>query len=158
MYVFSTDIPFKGSQSLGKMMSKVTAVSYLHSGVIFAQPCHICTAVSMTPLDMSHRCQWLRCARHSGVNDSPVQGGLSPGLNPGFGILRFGLSCDSAVQVKAVSIIPLNFYQNLHRCTAVSMTPLCSHSGVNESTVHVTAVSMTPLCNKLFRFSRRKRL
>jgi hypothetical protein len=33
MYVFSIDIPFKGSQSLAKISSKVTAVSYLHSGV-----------------------------------------------------------------------------------------------------------------------------
>jgi hypothetical protein len=30
MYVFSIDIPFKGSQSLAKIMLKVTAVSYLH--------------------------------------------------------------------------------------------------------------------------------
>jgi hypothetical protein len=33
MYVFLLDIPFKCSQSLAKMMSKVTAESYLHSGV-----------------------------------------------------------------------------------------------------------------------------
>jgi hypothetical protein len=33
MYVFSMDIPFKGNQSLAKRTSKVTAVSYLHSGV-----------------------------------------------------------------------------------------------------------------------------
>jgi hypothetical protein len=33
MYVFSIDIPFKGSQSLSNIRSKVTAVSYLHSGV-----------------------------------------------------------------------------------------------------------------------------
>jgi hypothetical protein len=33
MYVFSIDIPFKGSQSLAELTSKVTAVSYLHSGV-----------------------------------------------------------------------------------------------------------------------------
>jgi hypothetical protein len=33
MYVFSIDIPFKGSQSLAKITSKVTAVSYLNSGV-----------------------------------------------------------------------------------------------------------------------------
>jgi hypothetical protein len=33
MYVFSIDIPCKGSQSLAKMTSKVTAESYLHSGV-----------------------------------------------------------------------------------------------------------------------------
>jgi hypothetical protein len=31
MYDFSIDIPFKGSQSLAKMMSKVKAVSYLHA-------------------------------------------------------------------------------------------------------------------------------
>jgi hypothetical protein len=67
---------------------------------------------------------------------------------------------DSAMHVTAVSMTPLNFYQNLHRCTAVSMTLLCNvcmsqrfqwlrcahHSGVNNSTVHVTMVSMTPLC------------
>jgi hypothetical protein len=34
MYVFWIDIPFKDSQSLSNMKSKVTAVSYLHSGVI----------------------------------------------------------------------------------------------------------------------------
>jgi hypothetical protein len=34
MYVFWINIPFKGSQSLVKTMSKVTAVSYLHSGVV----------------------------------------------------------------------------------------------------------------------------
>jgi hypothetical protein len=64
MYVFSVDIPFKGSQSLAKMMPKVTAVSYLHSGVnnsavpITAVPIsgvndsavHI-TAESVTPLE-----------------------------------------------------------------------------------------------------------
>jgi hypothetical protein len=33
MYVFSIGILFKGSQSLEKITSKVTAVSYLHSGV-----------------------------------------------------------------------------------------------------------------------------
>jgi hypothetical protein len=43
---FSIGIPFKGSQSHSNMRSKVTAVSYL----------------SMTPLCMSQRCQWLRCA------------------------------------------------------------------------------------------------
>jgi hypothetical protein len=32
MYVFSIDISFKGNQSLAKIMSNVTAVSYLHSG------------------------------------------------------------------------------------------------------------------------------
>jgi hypothetical protein len=33
MYVFSIDIPFKGNQSLSNARSKVTAVSYFHSGV-----------------------------------------------------------------------------------------------------------------------------
>jgi hypothetical protein len=33
MHVFSIFIPFKGSQSLAKMTSKVTAESYLHGGV-----------------------------------------------------------------------------------------------------------------------------
>jgi hypothetical protein len=47
-YVFSIDIPFKGNQSLAKMMSKVTALSYLHSGVNDSVV-HV-TAESMTPL------------------------------------------------------------------------------------------------------------
>jgi hypothetical protein len=53
MYVFSIDIPFKGtgSQSLAKMTSKVTAESYLHSGVndsaVIFQNLYICTAGSM---------------------------------------------------------------------------------------------------------------
>jgi hypothetical protein len=51
MYVFSIDIPFKGSQSLAKMMSKVTAVSYLHSRV--KDPAVHITAVSMTQLSMT---------------------------------------------------------------------------------------------------------
>jgi hypothetical protein len=34
MYGFSIDIPFKGSQTRSNMRSKVTAVLYLHSGVI----------------------------------------------------------------------------------------------------------------------------
>jgi hypothetical protein len=50
MYVFSIDIPFKGSQSLAKITSKVTAVSYLHSRVIDSAV-HV-TAESMTPLGM----------------------------------------------------------------------------------------------------------
>jgi hypothetical protein len=50
MYVFTIDIPFKDSQSLAKMMSKVTAVSYLHSGV--NDSAVTCTEVSMTPLCM----------------------------------------------------------------------------------------------------------
>jgi hypothetical protein len=62
-----------------------------------------------------------------------IKRGLSPELNPRFGVLRFGLSCDSTLHVTVVSMNLLNFYQNLH-------------SGVNDSAVHVTAVSMTPLC------------
>jgi hypothetical protein len=50
MYVFSIDIPFKGSQSLAKITSKVTAVSYLHSGVLYSAVA--CTAELMTPLCM----------------------------------------------------------------------------------------------------------
>jgi hypothetical protein len=54
MYVFSIDIPFKGSQSLSNMRYKVTAVSYLHSGVIDTAV-HV-KAVSLTPLCKSQRC------------------------------------------------------------------------------------------------------
>jgi hypothetical protein len=53
MYDFSIDIPFKGSQSLAKMMSKVPAVSYLHSGVKDSAV-HV-TAVSMTPLNLKKK-------------------------------------------------------------------------------------------------------
>jgi hypothetical protein len=34
MYVFSIDIPFKGSQSLSNMRYNVTVVSYFYSGII----------------------------------------------------------------------------------------------------------------------------
>jgi hypothetical protein len=47
-YVFLIDIPFKGSQSLAKLTSKVTAESYLHSGVNDSAM-HV-TAESMTTL------------------------------------------------------------------------------------------------------------
>jgi hypothetical protein len=83
MYVlFFIDIPFKGSQSHSNMRSKVTAVSYaqrshictavsyMHSGVKDSTV-HV-TAVSMTPLCISQRSQWLCYACHSGVNDSAV--------------------------------------------------------------------------------------
>jgi hypothetical protein len=59
MYVFLIDIPFNGSQSLAKITSKVTAVSYLHSGVNDSAV-HV-TAELMT-----------RCDMHGGVNDSTV--------------------------------------------------------------------------------------
>jgi hypothetical protein len=120
------------------------------------------TAVSMTPLCKSQPSQILMSFFHKIwevslwfvlIGFTPhicyIKRGLSPGLNPGFGILRFGLSCDSAVHCVQV--------------TAVSMTPLCMsqrcqwlryacHSGVNDSALHVTAVSMIPVCNNLFRF------
>jgi hypothetical protein len=47
MYVFSIDIPFKGSLRLLNMRSKL-------------KQCLICTAVSLTPLCMSQWCQWLQ--------------------------------------------------------------------------------------------------
>jgi hypothetical protein len=47
-YVFSIDIPFKGSQNHSNMRSNVTVVSYFHSGVNDSAV-HV-TAVSMTPL------------------------------------------------------------------------------------------------------------
>jgi hypothetical protein len=119
MYVFSIDIPFKGSQSLAKMMSKVTAVSYLHSGVTDSAV-HV-TVVSMTSLCMSQRCQWLRCDMHSGVNDCTE-------MFSKFNYLHSGV-IDTAVHVTVVS---------WHRCVY--------HSSVNDSAVQVTAGSMTPLC------------
>jgi hypothetical protein len=66
MYVFSIDITFKDSRSLAKMTSKVTAVSYLHSGVndsavhglVFVEKIDfVITAESMTPLCRSQRSQ-----------------------------------------------------------------------------------------------------
>jgi hypothetical protein len=119
MYVFSIDIPFKGSQSLEKMMPKVIAVSYLHSGVNnSAVPI---TAVAMTPLCTSQQsqrlrwnffqiciaaqqCQLLRCDVQSGVNDS-------------------------AVHVTVVSMTPQCTSQ---RCQRFHCT---SHSGVIDSAV-----------------------
>jgi hypothetical protein len=53
MYVFLIDILFKGSQSLAKMTSKVTAESYLHSEV--NDSAVQVTAESMTPLCTSQR-------------------------------------------------------------------------------------------------------
>jgi hypothetical protein len=81
-----------------------------------------------------------------------ITGGLNPGLNPGFGVLRPGLSCAHHSGVNDSAEIFSTFYI----CTAESMTPLCKsqrsqwlccarHSGVNDSAVHVTAESLTPL-------------
>jgi hypothetical protein len=53
MYVFLIDIPFKDSQSLAKMTSKVTVVPYLHSGVNDSAV-HV-IAETMTPLCTSQR-------------------------------------------------------------------------------------------------------
>jgi hypothetical protein len=52
--VFSIDIPFNGCQSLAKMMSKFTVVSYLHIGVNDSAV-HV-TAGSMTPLKFVKIC------------------------------------------------------------------------------------------------------
>jgi hypothetical protein len=207
MYVFSIDILFKGSQSLAKMMSQATAVSYLHSGV-YDSTVHI-TVVSMTLLCMSQRCQWLRCDMHSGVNDyteifskfaylhsgvndsavlviaksdfwwvffklwihkiwevslwfvligfTPricyIKGGVVPQVKPGVWHPKI---C-AQLWLTVGSMTPLNFYQNLHHGPEVSMTPLCisqrcqwlccaHHRDVHDSALHVTAASMTPLC------------
>jgi hypothetical protein len=128
MHVFSIDIPFKGSQSHSNMRSKVTAVSYLHSGVI-ETAVHV-TAVSMTPLCLSQRGQWLRCACHSGVNDTAV-----PCAAESYSRIKTGV----------FRIIRENFQQSW------------LHSGVNNTAVHVTAVSMIPLCNQLCRFTPQPR-
>jgi hypothetical protein len=63
MHVFLIDIPFKGSQILATMMSKVTAVSYLHSGVNDSAV-HV-TAVSLTLLKFFPRNDYVKS--HSGV-------------------------------------------------------------------------------------------
>jgi hypothetical protein len=83
VYVFSINIPLKGSQSLAKIMSKVTAVSYLHSGVN-----------------------------------------------------------DSAVQVTAVSMTTVNFFQNLH-CIDI---PFKGSQSLSKMMSKITVESMTPLC------------
>jgi hypothetical protein len=69
MYVFSVDIPFKGSQSHSNMRSKVTAVSRLHSGVNDSAV-HV-TALSMTPLG-NQTCRFSRQIR------SHIQKGFKP--------------------------------------------------------------------------------
>jgi hypothetical protein len=99
-----------------------------------------CTAVSMTPLCLSQWCQWIRCACHSGVNDT-------------------------AVHITAVSMTPLCMSQQCQWlcCSVCSQVRFpCKnsvsnywrryskqswlHSGVNDMAVPVTVVSMTPLC------------
>jgi hypothetical protein len=85
---FSKDIPFKGSQCLLNMRVKVTAVSYLLTGVIeTAVPCALCSRVRF-PYKKKHwvelfakifekklvaqRCK-LHHYMHSGVIDTAVQ-------------------------------------------------------------------------------------
>jgi hypothetical protein len=95
----------------------------------------------------AHRCHLHRCACHSGVIYTDVH-------------------------VKAVSMTPLCVSQRCqsHHCAVCSriifphktvvfrilrenFRQSWSHSGVNDTTVHVTAMSMTPLCNQLCRFT-----
>jgi hypothetical protein len=78
MYVFSIDIPFKGSQSLSNMKFKVTSVSYLHSGVI--DTIEYVIAVPMTTLCRAQpsQSQWHSCDTHSGVIDTSVTGTAVP--------------------------------------------------------------------------------
>jgi hypothetical protein len=92
-----------------------------------SQRCHNCTTVSITPLCMSQRCQWLRCACHSGVNDTAVP--------------------------SAERIIFLHKKTVVFRIIRENFRQSWLHSGVNDSAVHVTAVSMTPLCNQLCKFT-----
>jgi hypothetical protein len=129
MTVFSIDVPFKGSQSPSNMRSKVTAVSYLHSGV------------NDTDVHMPKRCQWLCCACHSGVNDSAVP----CAVEPDFLIKKQCVKLFAKISKKKLAAQRCRW----HRCAC--------HSGVNDSAVHVTAVSMTPLCNQLCRLSSRIR-
>jgi hypothetical protein len=67
MYVFSIDIPFKGSQSLSNMRFKVTAVSFLHSGVIDTESDFLLNRVSNYSRRYSKK-----SLMHSGVNDTGV--------------------------------------------------------------------------------------
>jgi hypothetical protein len=111
--------PLKGSQSHLNMRSQVTAVSYLHNGVNDTTV-HI-TAVSMTPLCMSQRCQWLPCACHSGVNDTAVP-----------------CAAESDFFIKTVcQIIRKDIPKKLVTQQCQWLHCAC-HSGVNDS--------MTPLC------------
>jgi hypothetical protein len=159
------------------MRSKVTAGSYLHSGVI--DPTLHVTAVSLIPLYMSQPYHWYRCTCHSGVIDTAVH--------------VTAVLMISLCQVTAVSLtlLCMSHWCQWHYCsvccwvrfpyknsvsdyredvgknvsyTAVSMTPLwyaqlchwhlCDmHSSIIDTAVTCSAVSVTPLCNQLGRLS-----
>jgi hypothetical protein len=133
MYVFSIDNPFKGSQSLSNMRPKVTAWSYLHSGVLGTTV--QVTAVLMTPLIMSQRCQWLRCACHSGVNDTDVQCGAKSDFLIKNSVLNYS-------QIYLMhGLEPFRIWLRIR----VDNRHCWLHSDVNDPAVPVTAVSMTQL-------------
>jgi hypothetical protein len=88
---------------------------------MFFQNLNICTAESITLLCTSQRSQCLRCAHHSGVNDS-------------------------AVHVTAESVTPLKFFKIFIIAQRSQWLRCASHSRVNDSAVHVTAESVTLLC------------
>jgi hypothetical protein len=58
-----------------------------------------------------------------------ITGGLNPGLNPGFGVLRPGLSCAHHSGVNDSAEIFSTFYI----CTAESLTPLWQNSPITKS-------------------------
>jgi hypothetical protein len=121
IYVYSIDIPIKDSQSLSNMRSKVSAVSYLRSGVIDTDV--QVTAMSITPLCMSKRCHWHRCTCHSSVNDTAVP-----------------CAAESDFLIKS----------SVELCAKI-FEKIWLHSGVIDTAVHITAVSLTLLCKQLCR-------
>jgi hypothetical protein len=139
MHVFSIDIPFKGSQSHSNMRSKVTAVS-------------------MTLLWMSHRCQWLCCAYHSGVNDTAVQVTAVP-MTLLFKSQRCHLHrcvvCSKIICPHKNSIV----VDHSQKFSTKLVAQWCHwhhfdiHSSVIDTAVTCTAVSLTMLSNQLCWFS-----
>jgi hypothetical protein len=153
--------PLKVARAGQIFRSKVTAVSYLHSCVIDTNV--RVTAVSLTPLCMSQRCQWYHCA-------CAVCNRVKFPYKTVFQIIRENIwqswlhTCviDTVVTCTAVSLTPLWHAQRYHwhRCDM--------HSGIIDTAVtctaesltllwyaHCTAVSLTPLCNQRCRFSPR---
>jgi hypothetical protein len=89
-----------------------------------------CTVVSMTPLSMSQRCQWYRCACHSSVNKTAVH------------IIAVSLTplCNQYCRISSWMIQSNVFYAEIwFGCTR--------HSGVIDTCNIViwTAISLTPL-------------
>jgi hypothetical protein len=92
---------------------------------------------------VAHRCQWLRCICHNGVNDTAVQ----PNLSNIF-----------ANDLKHCCFLCWNLTRrhmtqwcDWHRCEmhrgVIETAVRCIlHSSVNNTFVTCTAVSMTPLC------------